>query len=76
MSRHVSGIACPSSGGIKRTQNWWLLCAVVDVGWSVPISWDQPTTTTAHNNHQLCVRVVPPEDGQVKLETRRYIEHQ
>jgi ribonuclease HI len=34
MSRLVSGITCPSSGGTTRTQNWWLLCAVVDVGWS------------------------------------------
>jgi hypothetical protein len=34
MSRHVSSITCPSSRGITRTLNWWLLCAVVDVGWS------------------------------------------
>jgi hypothetical protein len=34
MSRHVSGITCPSSVSIARTQIWWLLCAVVDVGWS------------------------------------------
>jgi hypothetical protein len=34
VSRHVSGITCPSSGGITRTQIWWLLCADVDVGWS------------------------------------------
>jgi hypothetical protein len=26
---------------------------------SLPISWDQLTTTTAHNSHQSCVRVVP-----------------
>jgi hypothetical protein len=31
---HVSGITCPSSGGTTQTQGWWLLCAVVDVGWS------------------------------------------
>jgi hypothetical protein len=46
VSRHVSCTTCPSSGGTSRTQNWWLLCAVVDVGWSqdmgnLPISWDQ-----------------------------------
>jgi hypothetical protein len=33
-SRHVSGITCPSSGGTTQTQGWWLLCSVVDVGWS------------------------------------------
>jgi hypothetical protein len=33
-SRHISGITCPSSGGTTQTQGWWLLCAVVDVGWS------------------------------------------
>jgi hypothetical protein len=27
-------LLAPSSGGTTRTQNWWLLCAVVDVGWS------------------------------------------
>jgi hypothetical protein len=32
---------------------------------SLPISWDQPTYTTAHNSHKFCVRVVPPENGQV-----------
>jgi hypothetical protein len=37
---------------------------------------DQPTSTTAHNSHQFCVRVVPPEDGQVMPETYRDIEHQ
>jgi hypothetical protein len=39
-------------------------------------TWDQPTSTTARNSHQLCVRVVPPEDGQVMSETCRNIEHQ
>jgi hypothetical protein len=34
MSRHVSGITCPSSGDNTRTKNWWVLCAFVDVGWS------------------------------------------
>jgi hypothetical protein len=48
VSRHVSGITCPSSGGTTRTHNWWILCAVVDVGWA----WDQHTSTTAHNSHQ------------------------
>jgi hypothetical protein len=33
-SRHVSSITCPSSGGTTRMQLWWLLCAVVNVGWS------------------------------------------
>jgi hypothetical protein len=33
MSRHVSGITCPSSGGTTRTLNGWLLFAVVDVFW-------------------------------------------
>jgi hypothetical protein len=37
MSRRVLGITCPPSGGTTRTQNWWLLCAVVDVGWSQDI---------------------------------------
>jgi hypothetical protein len=31
-------------------------------------------TTTAHNSHQICVRVVPPEDGQVLPETSRDFE--
>jgi hypothetical protein len=43
---------------------------------SLPISWDQPTSTTAHNIHQFCDRVVPPEDGQVMPETCRDIEYQ
>jgi hypothetical protein len=30
--------------------------------------------TTAHNSHQICVRVVPPEDGQVMPETYRDFE--
>jgi hypothetical protein len=30
VSRHVSGITCPSLGGTTRTQNWWLLCAEMD----------------------------------------------
>jgi hypothetical protein len=33
-SRHVSGITFQSSGDTTRMQLWWLLCAVVDVGWS------------------------------------------
>jgi hypothetical protein len=53
-------------------QLWWLLCAVVDVCWSQA----QPTSTTAHNIHQFCVRVVPPEDGQVMSETCLDIEYQ
>jgi hypothetical protein len=58
-------------------------CSVstLDVGWSqymgsLPISWDQPTSTTAHNSHQFVVRVVPTEDGQVMSEICRDIEHQ
>jgi hypothetical protein len=35
---------------------------------------DQPTSTTAHNSHQTCIRVVPPEDGQVMPETCRDFE--
>jgi hypothetical protein len=31
-------------------------------------------STTAHNNHQVCIRVVPPEDGQVMPETCRDFE--
>jgi hypothetical protein len=42
----------------------------------LPTSWDQPTSTTAHNNHQPCVCVVPPEDGQVMPETCRESEPQ
>jgi hypothetical protein len=30
----------------------------------------------AHNSNQFCVRLVPPEDGQVMPETCREIEHQ
>jgi hypothetical protein len=41
---------------------------------SRPKSCDQPTFTTAHNSHQTCVRVVPPEDGQVMPETCRDFE--
>jgi hypothetical protein len=36
----------------------------------------QPTSTTAHNNHQKCVRVVPPDEGQVIPETCREFEPQ
>jgi hypothetical protein len=43
--------------------NWWLLCAAVDVGWS-------------HDSHQFCIRVLPPEEGQVMPETCGDIEHQ
>jgi hypothetical protein len=42
----------------------------------LPISWNQPTTTTAPNSHQFCVSVVPPDDGQVMPETCRDFEHQ
>jgi hypothetical protein len=42
----------------------------------LPTSWDQPTTTTAHNSHQPSVCVVPPEDGQVMPETCRDCEPQ
>jgi hypothetical protein len=41
---------------------------------SLPRSLVQPTSTTAHNNHQTCVRVVSPEDGQVMPETCRDFE--
>jgi hypothetical protein len=30
MTRHVTVITWPSSGGTTRTQNWWLLCAEID----------------------------------------------
>jgi hypothetical protein len=36
----------------------------------------QPTSTTARNSHKFCLRVVPPEDGQVMPEACRDIEHQ
>jgi hypothetical protein len=80
VSRHVFGITCPSSGGTIRTQNWWLFCAVVDMGWyqdveRLPTSWDQPISTIAHNIYQFFVRVVSPEDGQVMPKTCRDIEH-
>jgi hypothetical protein len=60
---------------------WLLLCAVIDVGWSqdlgsLPKPWDQPTSTTAHNSHQNCIRVVIPDDGQVMRETCRGFERQ
>jgi hypothetical protein len=48
--------------------------AVVDVGWSRDVGRNQPTSTTAHNSHQFCVRVVSPEDGQVMPETCRELE--
>jgi hypothetical protein len=41
---------------------------------SLPTSRHQATSTTAHNNHQTCVRVLSPEDGQVILETCRDFE--
>jgi hypothetical protein len=47
--------------------------ALSAVGWSQP---DQPTSTTAHNSHQSCIRVVSPGDGQVMLETCRDFELQ
>jgi hypothetical protein len=52
------------------------LCAVADVGWSRDVGTlrDQPTSTTAHNSHQTCVRVVSPEDGQVMHKTCRNFE--
>jgi hypothetical protein len=37
------------------------MCAVVDVGWSQDVA--------RLNSHQIYVRVVPPEDGQVMPET-------
>jgi hypothetical protein len=46
------------------------LCAVVDVG---RLS-NQPTSTTAHNSHQIYVRVVFLEDGQIIPETCRDFE--
>jgi hypothetical protein len=42
----------------------------------LPECWHQPTSTTAHNSHQICVRVVPPEDVQVMPETFRDFEPQ
>jgi hypothetical protein len=55
------------------------LCAVINLGWSrnvgnLPTSRDQPTSSTAHNSHYICVRVVPPEDEQVMPETHRDFE--
>jgi hypothetical protein len=41
---------------------------------SLPTSRDQSASTNAHNSHQICVRVVPPEDGQVIPETCRDFE--
>jgi hypothetical protein len=58
MFRHVSGITYPFPEGTTQTQILWLLCVVVD----------QRTSTTAHNSHQICIRVVPPGDGQVMPE--------
>jgi hypothetical protein len=34
----------------------------------------QPASITARYTHRNCVRVVPPEDGQVMLETCRGFE--
>jgi hypothetical protein len=35
---------------------------------------EQSTSITAHYTHQNCVRVVPPEDGQMMPETCRGFE--
>jgi hypothetical protein len=50
MSRHVLGISCLSSGGTTGTQNWWLLCAVVDVGWSPETNPHLQLHTTVTNS--------------------------
>jgi hypothetical protein len=42
------------------------------MGWSRVVGIMQ--STTAQNRHQICVRVVPPEDGQVMPETCRDFE--
>jgi hypothetical protein len=36
---------------------------------------DIPTSTTAHNSHQIWVQIMPPEDGQVMSETCQDFEH-
>jgi hypothetical protein len=65
-------------------QLWGLLCAVVDVGWSLdfgrfgslPTSRDQPTSITAHNSHSICIRIESPDDGQLVPETSQDFETQ
>jgi hypothetical protein len=49
------------------------LVAIEDVGWSYHIL--RPTHIYNSTQHQFCVRVVPPDDGQVMPKTRRDIEH-
>jgi hypothetical protein len=41
---------------------------------SLTIPREQSTSITARYTHQNCVRVVPPEDGQVMPETCRGFE--
>jgi hypothetical protein len=41
---------------------------------SLTIPREQSTSITARYTHQNCVRVVPPEDGQVMPETCRGVE--
>jgi hypothetical protein len=62
MFRYFSGITCPSSGGTTRTQFSWIVrscrCGLVSGCGnicSLLTSWDQPTSTTAHNSHENCV---------------------
>jgi hypothetical protein len=62
-------------------QNWWLLCAIVDVGWYQDMEDNFHTLRPTHTYNctqysPFCVRVLPPEDGQVMPETCRHIEHQ
>jgi hypothetical protein len=43
--------------------------------WNLPYPETSPHVT-AHNSHQFCIRVVPPENEQVMPETCRDTEHQ
>jgi hypothetical protein len=49
---------------------------ILEIFKSLPKSWDQLTSTTAHNSHQSCIRVVSPDDGQIMHETCRDFEPQ
>jgi hypothetical protein len=72
MSRHVSGITCPTAFSDSLTSNQ---CNLTEH--TIYIQYDRNLLSiSAHNNHQFCVRVVPPEGGQVMPETCRDIEHQ
>jgi hypothetical protein len=58
---------------VSLTLYW---CSISQYVLGIPVSWDQHTSTTAHNSRQFCVLVVPPEDVQVMPERCRCTEQQ